>query len=242
MTAPAVPAIITEPFGNSAVAGDITVPIPVASQIAGGNPGRASFEDGFPPANFAPSGSGGIPPSGKDFNGILYMVTAYLAFLQSGQEIGYSAAASTAFGGYPLGAIVQQAANAGEYWISYVANNTTDPDTGGAGWYSTAGNLQTDSSPPGNVNNFALTSPGDIYLDVNAGGSTSVFTGFVAQRDGQRLVITNVGASGTVTVGALNGASSAANQIRALGDFGLGVQYASLTLQYSTVIGKWIPV
>ena len=33
---------------------------------------RASYEQGFPALNMTPIAAGGVPPSGQDFNGILY--------------------------------------------------------------------------------------------------------------------------------------------------------------------------
>lgn len=106
--------------------------IPVPSQ-QGVTPGAASFTDGFPPLTFTPLSAGGVPPSGSDFNGVLNAITAVQQWQSSGGFFQYDAAQSTAIGGYPLGAMLVNAAKSG-FWVSTVENNTTNPDAGGAGW------------------------------------------------------------------------------------------------------------
>ena len=130
-----IPTKIPLPFANSAGAGYITA-IPVTSQI-GIVDGRASLHDGFPPLNFTAISSGGIPPFGADVNGILFESTAILQWQQAGGFFPYDSAFSAYVGGYPKGAVIQAAAFAG-FWTSTSENNTTNPDTGGAGWIPTA--------------------------------------------------------------------------------------------------------
>lgn len=125
------PPTIVEPFGVNADPSLITLPIPVASQI-GVTPGAASFNDGFPPLTFLAEVAGGIPPTGQDFNGILYMVTASIAALQAGQPFAYNAAIVAAIGGYPVGIILGSADGTGQ-WINTIAANVTDPDGGAPG-------------------------------------------------------------------------------------------------------------
>lgn len=124
----ATPPQITQAFATSGTANTI----PVASQI-GITPGAASFTDGFPPLTATPIGSGGIPPSVGDMNGILKMLSAHVAYLQSGAGYQYNSGISTAIGGYNVGAMLLAADNSG-YWLNLTNNNTTNPDTGGAGW------------------------------------------------------------------------------------------------------------
>ena len=111
--------------------GSKTNPIPVPSQI-GITPGRASWTDGFVPLNGTPITSGGIPPFKSDMNGGLFQMSAIDVWMSAGAAFPWSSAFSSAVGGYPAGARVLRAA--GGYWLSAVDNNTTDPDTGGAGW------------------------------------------------------------------------------------------------------------
>lgn len=132
MPAP-TPYEIVEPFGqNAAGPTNITLPIPVPSQI-GITPGAASFNDGFPPLTMEPIIAGGVPPYGQDMNGILYTITSHLAALNGGQLYDYSASWSAATGGYDLGAVLTMADDTG-LWFNLVNNNTSNPDTGGAGW------------------------------------------------------------------------------------------------------------
>lgn len=124
------PAQLVLPWAN----GDSskTNPIPVPSQI-GVTPGAASWTDGFPPLCATPVISGGVPPAKADMNGGLYQMSAVDVWLCAGGGFPYSSAFSAAIGGYPKGARVL-AATGLWYWHSNVDNNTTDPDTGGAGW------------------------------------------------------------------------------------------------------------
>jgi len=122
------PGKLVLPFANSGSKNAIPVPsqIPIT-------PGAASWTDGFPPLTMAAPTSGGVGPSGLDFNGVFYDLSAVALWLNAGGGFPYDAAFSTAVGGYPLGACLLRANGAG-YWFSTVDNNVTDPDTGGAGW------------------------------------------------------------------------------------------------------------
>jgi hypothetical protein len=152
-----IPAKFNIPFANNA-GGSFINPIPQASQTSI-TPGAASLFDGFPPLNFQPTASGGIPPFGKDFNGILNQSTAWDRWFSAGGPIYYDATFQSAVGGYPNGAIVQSLIVPGNFWMSTVDNNTTNPDAGGSGWVSDPGRMGTgdwkhrpDSTPqPGYV-------------------------------------------------------------------------------------------
>lgn len=133
MKAVDLPARIPTPFANSAGGGFIR-PIPVPSQIGIDN-GAASFETGFPPANFTPVTAGGIPPNGQDFNGILWRITQWSRWFGAGGAVPWDSAFSAAVGGYPAGALVQST-TVGKLWLSIVDDNVTNPNAGGAGWQS----------------------------------------------------------------------------------------------------------
>jgi hypothetical protein len=79
--------------------------------------------------------AGGIPPFGQDFNGIFFDITQILQYMQAGGHPTYSSELSTAIGGYPLGAMLAKASGMG-FWRNITASNTTNPDSGGAGWIS----------------------------------------------------------------------------------------------------------
>lgn len=123
-----LPTRVSVPFADSGTKNVIPIPSQVPT-----NPGAASFTTGFPPATFLPLTAGGIPPDGNDFNGILNAITNNLRWSSAGGTYAYNAAFSAAIGGYPKGAFISTAAYDG-YWVSTVENNTTNPDTGGAGW------------------------------------------------------------------------------------------------------------
>ncbi|CAB5151768.1 hypothetical protein UFOVP148_62 [uncultured Caudovirales phage] len=128
-----IPSKIPLPFANAAGPSYVNT-IPVTSQIGITN-GRASLADGFPPLTFTPIASGGVPPFGADMNGILKEITSIQQWQQAGGFFPYDSAFSTTVGGYPKGAILQSA-NLQGLWVSTAENNTTNPDTGGAGWVS----------------------------------------------------------------------------------------------------------
>lgn len=97
--------------------------------------GKAGYDQGFPAINMTAKEAGGIPPFGQDFNGIFFDITQILQYMQAGGHPTYSSALSTAIGGYPLGAMLAKASGLG-FWRNITANNTTNPDSGGAGWVS----------------------------------------------------------------------------------------------------------
>lgn len=130
-----IPSKIPLPFAYAA-SGSYKNTIPTASQIGITN-GKASLNDGFPPLTFTPISSGGVPPFGADMNGILNEITAIQQWQEAGGFFPYDSTFSTTVGGYPKGAILQSSAFNG-FWVSTVENNTTNPDTGGAGWSSLA--------------------------------------------------------------------------------------------------------
>jgi hypothetical protein len=132
------PYLIYQPFGaNAANPTYITLPIPQPSQI-GTTVNAASFYDGFPPSTMTPEASGGLPFFGQEMNGILWMVSAYCANFAAGALSQYNATLSSNVSGYPVGVVLVNASGSGA-WINQVSGNTTDPDTGGAGWLPTAG-------------------------------------------------------------------------------------------------------
>ena len=106
--------------------------IPVPSQIFI-TPGAASWTDGMPPLTSVDPTSGGVPPARADLNGGLFEMSAVDVWMSAGAGFPYSSAFSTAVGGYPKGSRVLKGTGVG-YWLSTADNNTTDPDTGGAGW------------------------------------------------------------------------------------------------------------
>lgn len=127
MSAP-TPELIPQPFASDAGPSFINT-IPDVS----GDPQEADYTSGFKPLTFQPVGSGGKPPLGQDFNGILYAITTHLYALQGGQLQTFRADVAAALGGYKLGALIAML-DGGGYWINLLEGNVTNPDTGGADW------------------------------------------------------------------------------------------------------------
>jgi hypothetical protein len=134
MLASSIPTKFQIPFANSAPTTNINA-IPQASQI-GTTIGAASLTDGFPPVTLQPVGAGGVPPWGRDFNGLLNQITAWTRWQNAGGTVKFDSTFQTGIGGYPQGAVVASTVTLGLFWLSLVDNNTTNPDTGGAGWYA----------------------------------------------------------------------------------------------------------
>lgn len=128
MSGPTVPRTITLPFASSALPANINV-VPFAPA----SPGFASYTQGFPPENMKPIAAGGIAPKEQDFNGVFKDITSHIVWLESGQSYVFDAALSAAIGGYNSGAVLTRADGTGQ-WLCVVNGNTSNPDTGGAGW------------------------------------------------------------------------------------------------------------
>ena len=229
MLASQIPTRIAIQFAASAGSSFVsTIPATTAA------PGRASFTAGFPPANFLPDLAGGINPDGRDFNGILQACTAWLQWQNAGGIVGYDAAFSTAIGGYPAGAILARNP-AGGLWLSTVDNNTTDPDTGGAGWvalfkpslvtFAMSGTwtvpawvtrIQIPLAVGGGAGGggCGATSVGEIACG-SGGASGAVSSGFFDVTPGAVLTVT-IGAGGAGGVGAANGAAGGTTSVAGL--------------------------
>lgn len=231
---------------SAPVAGGRTFPFPITSQVVAGFPGNASLDTGFTPANMTPLNQSGLPMSGPDLQGILFLATSNVAALSAGQVFNvYDATYAAAIGGYAAGAILQKVGDVSAYWISQVANNGTNPDTGGAGWASSTPLYIDNIAGSGAIsvgtnNNVVLAGPSDYIYDVDTTAGAVVLTGFVSQRHAQRLVITNKGTN-TLAISSLTG-SSAANQIRCIAGGLFIPQYGVLTLYYSATLSLWVPV
>lgn len=240
MSGQPTPPRIVEAFAIDAASQYITNPFPVPSQI-GITDGAASLHDGFPPLTFLALNAGGVPPSGADFNGILYLLSAWVAFLAAGQRPAYDATLQTDMSGYAQGATIQQSADNTATWTSTVSGNTTDPDTGGAGWRSSK-QLYSNVALTG-VNNVALPGPSDYLIDVSASGGAIAYTGFVAQRDGQQITFRKSdNSANAITFANSSGSSSAANQMQLPGTASLPVQYTTFTIKYNSTLAAWFQV
>ena len=131
MQANQVPVKLLEAWANGASSSYVR-PIPVTTTTAG----AASQDQGFPASTFSPLASGGTYLDGRDLQGILQMISAWVRWVEAGGPVTYDAsfAAASQVGGYPKGAVVQSAVTNGLFWLCTVDGNASNPDTGGAGW------------------------------------------------------------------------------------------------------------
>lgn len=228
------PDIILEPFGVSADVSDITVPIPVDSQIPI-DPARASFETGFPPINFQDQTAGGIPPDGRDFNGIMFMITAYCAWIQGGGQFQFSQDFSDANGGYGRNIILQSAINPSTFFFNTSAGNTNDPDVTPTGWIS-----YSPISAPTGIQAATLTAgaqaialaSGVGFLDCDTSAGAATITDLTAAKDGQILIITHVSGAAALTIQANTHFRMAADLTLLLG--------SGISLRFSSTLNKWV--
>lgn len=145
------PAKQSKPFGINGQREPI-----LATTPSGDN--TASYDQGFPPITMILKSAGGLPPKGQDMNQILYELSALSRWFSAGAQNAYDATFSAAIGGYPMGAMILGNDGTTRY-MSTVDSNTTNPNTGGAGWFNlTTGYLKT-------ANNFS---------EIAAGGNTAI--------------------------------------------------------------------
>jgi hypothetical protein len=237
------PEILVKPFAADADPAYITPVIPVDPTLT---PGAASLSLGFPPVTMLdPDTLGGVPPFGQDMNGILFMLSAYAVWLQSGGGFYWSQDFIDANGGYAEGSVLQSATDLTRFWVSTADNNETDPDDpmtaedwiplGSGQGYITA------MVPAGTSHDLDPTGwgPSVDVLDVDISAGSAVVTGLSAGYNGQRVVMTPVNGGGnTLTLPALTG-SAPANQWRVPADM-IFLNNNSIQLQYSTGVGCWI--
>lgn len=238
--------VIVEPFGKNAALllptdpGGATLPVPVPSQI-GVNPAAASFDDGFPPATMVdPETSGGVPPFGQDMTGILYMLSAYCSMLQAGQRASWNAVASAAFVGYKIGARVASITTPGRVFENILDGNIANPDLDMTGWAALDPLTAVSAPAAGTIHNLALPGASDYALDINTAAGNVDISGFVAQRNGQRIYLSNTGAN-LLQALANNVGSVAANRVRAATDLAV-IQNQTLTLEWFSGLSRWLIV
>ena len=94
---------------------------------------KATYRTGFPQVTMTPKASGGLPPFGKDMNGILADITSMLQYHQAGMTYPFDDDFADAIGGYNRGALVLQDDKTG-FWVSTVNENTSNPEIDGNNW------------------------------------------------------------------------------------------------------------
>lgn len=90
---------------------------------------RASLKLGFPPDTRIPKDLGGEAPDGLDFNGIFYLISQAIVFLQKGNEYQFDPDLAP----YSIGALVRSNDDLTTFQ-STIANNSNNPNTNMTGW------------------------------------------------------------------------------------------------------------
>lgn len=101
--------------------------IPVDSSTSTDNNGIATFDKGFPQITMQPLSAGGIPPSGKDMNGVLYSVTIQQQWQNAGMGYLFDPTYASNISGYPQGATIPSSDYSGS-WINTTNGNTNNPE------------------------------------------------------------------------------------------------------------------
>ena len=104
----------------------------------GQDPEDATWSDGFPNVTMQPIESGGLPPKGMDFNGILNALSATIVHMQKGNLFYFDKAYCDAFGGYQKDAILL-ADDGTKVFISVADRNTNNPNQNPQSWEVIAG-------------------------------------------------------------------------------------------------------
>ncbi|SAL70725.1 phage tail collar domain-containing protein [Caballeronia peredens] len=185
------PALVTLPFATNGLRNAI----PEGSQT-GIKAGAASLNDGFPPLTMQPKTQGGVPPDGRDFNGILFLLSAVARWMQAGASFIYDPAfaSNPNLGGYPKGAMVLRADFTG-FWFNTADNNTTNPDaTDGSSfnWLALNADWNATSGPGVILNKPAIQAPlGFTPVQQGGGVNQAVNKVYVGWRsDGSGLGVT----------------------------------------------------
>lgn len=245
------PPTITEAFAKNAptctaaapVIGGKTYPFPVTSQVGITN-GAASLDDGFPALTMEDPTLGGVPPFGVDFNGLMFLLSSWVAYLAAGQLPQFSATLATAMGGYAVGAILAKADGSG-LWLNLTAGNSTNPDTGGAGWanWEPGGAAYMSAAvPSGTTDNFNPTGfgPSIGFLDLLPAASGASIGSLPAGINNQTVTISDAHATNSVKLLALDGTATQP-QFRAPATITL-LPNQSITARFSKDLNLWLIV
>lgn len=127
------PTILTQPIANGTGALKNNIP-----STNSGASGLASQALGFPETTMKSVVSeGGIPPDGKDFNGLFNLISGHNFFLQNGGQYTFNPDVSTVIGGYASGTVLYDYESK-RFLQSLINNNTnnfvTDRTAIGVSW------------------------------------------------------------------------------------------------------------
>ena len=141
----------------------------------------ATYRLGFPPLTMQSIRSGGKPPKGTDFNGVLFDITENISFLCKGGRYQYNAGLSTLIGGYPEGSNLLLDDNVTEV-VSTVAGNQNNPNTNMTGWI-----LKPNKTTAVNV----ADASGETQQQVNYNGGSKWHSRVGGYKENERAVLAN---------------------------------------------------
>ena len=175
-----IAARLMKPFANSGNK--------AAIPQTGTDPARASYETGFTPLNMTPIAAGGVPPSGRDMNGILYDLSNAMMWQQAMGILPYDATVS-----YPNGALVVYG---GMLWKCLADDTLNVTPVNGAKWTS---DIHTEYvKKTGDTITGTLTAPTPAQFDNDTSLAT---TAFVQRALGNYAGSSNISAGQTIQQG-----------------------------------------
>lgn len=121
-----MPKPLTIPFARDALSQFINE-IPDTPQ-SGADPQLASWSEGFGPITMQPLTSGGKPPEGPDFNGILSAISAHIVYQNGGGIYTFSQEYVDKTGGYDKDSVLI-GDDGSALWVSLSDNNTENFNT-----------------------------------------------------------------------------------------------------------------
>ena len=151
----------------------------------------ATYRLGFPPLTMQSIRSGGKPPKGTDFNGVLFDITENISFLCKGGRYQYNAGLSTLIGGYPKGSNLLLDDDVTEV-VSTVAGNQNNPNTDMTGW-----TFKPNKTTAANV----ADASGETQQQVNYNGGSKWHSRVGGYKLNERVVLAN----GNIVKSAVNG-------------------------------------
>lgn len=160
------PILIPQPFANNGSKNSIQ-----NTRQQGQDPEDATWSDGFPNVTMQPIESGGLPPKGMDFNGILHALSASIVHQQKGGFFYYDTNYAKNIGGYHAGAILIADDNS-KLFISTIDNNTNNPNQNINGWVILAGagvnaDTATKLQTPRKIGGIDFNGTSDIHLPIS---------------------------------------------------------------------------
>lgn len=141
----------------------------------------ATYRLGFPPLTMQSIRSGGKPPKGTDFNGVLFDITENISFLCKGGRYQYNAGLSTLIDGYPKGSNLLLDDNVTEV-VSTVAGNKNNPNINMTGWI-----LKPNKTTAVNV----ADASGETQQQVNYNGGSKWHSRVGGYLKNERVALTN---------------------------------------------------